>query len=204
MTDLSNSPIGKPIVRREDRRFLTGAGQYTDDVVLPRQTYGVFVRSPHAHARIRSIGDQACRAAPGFVALFTGADLAEAKVGGLPCGWLIHSKDGTPMKEPPHPVLAQGKVRHVGDALALVVAETVLEHRERALGEAADIGGEPGRLLVGQDPAAGVVHQRPLHAQEGVGHHVHRHLVGRVAGLGGEHGGQGVGGASDRLLLASL
>jgi carbon-monoxide dehydrogenase large subunit len=132
MTDLSNSPIGKPIVRREDRRFLTGAGQYTDDVVLPRQTYGVFVRSPHAHARIRSIGDQACRAAPGFVALFTGADLAEAKVGGLPCGWLIHSKDGTPMKEPPHPVLAQGKVRHVGDAVALVVAETVLEAKDAA------------------------------------------------------------------------
>ena len=62
--------------------------------------------------------------APGVVRIFTGADLAEAKVGGLPCGWLIHSKDGSPMKEPPHPVLAQGKVRHVGDQVALVVAET--------------------------------------------------------------------------------
>ncbi len=132
MTDLSNSPIGKSIVRREDQRFITGAGQFTDDVVLPRQTYGVFVRSPHAHARIRSIDDNACRAAPGFVALFTGADLAEAKVGGLPCGWLIHSKDGTPMKEPPHPVLAQGKVRYVGDAVALVVAETLLEAKDAA------------------------------------------------------------------------
>jgi len=132
MTDLSNSPIGKSIVRREDQRFITGAGQFTDDVVLPRQTYGVFVRSPHAHARIRSIDDNACRAAPGFLALFTGADLAEAKVGGLPCGWLIHSKDGTPMKEPPHPVLAQGKVRYVGDAVALVVAETLLEAKDAA------------------------------------------------------------------------
>ena len=69
-----------------------------------------------------------------MLAIFTGADLADAKVGGLPCGWLIHSKDGTPMKEPPHPVLAQGKVRHVGDQVALVVAETLLagEGRRRA------------------------------------------------------------------------
>jgi carbon-monoxide dehydrogenase large subunit len=66
------------------------------------------------------------------LSIFTGADLAEAKVGGLPCGWLIHSKDGSPMKEPPHPVLAQGKVRHVGDQVALVVAETYLQARDAA------------------------------------------------------------------------
>ncbi len=132
MSDLSNSPIGKPLVRREDYRFLTGAGQYTDDVVLPGQTYGVFVRSPHAHARIRAIDTAQALQAPGVVKIFTGADLAEAKVGGLPCGWLIHSKDGSPMKEPPHPVLAQGKVRYVGDAVALVVAETLLQARDAA------------------------------------------------------------------------
>ena len=126
------SPIGQSVRRREDRRFLTGAGQYTDDVVLHGQTYGVFLRSPHAHARIRSIDLAAAKAAPGVVAIFTGADLAEAKVGGLPCGWLIHSKDGTPMKEPPHPVLAQGKVRHVGDQVALVVAETLLQAKDAA------------------------------------------------------------------------
>ena len=74
----------------------------------------------------------AAKAAPGVVAIFTGADLAEAKVGGLPCGWLIHSKDGSPMKEPPHPVLAQGKVRHVGDQVALVVAETLLQAKDAA------------------------------------------------------------------------
>ncbi len=130
MTDLSNSPIGKSIVRREDQRFLTGAGQYTDDVVLPRQTFCYFVRSPHAHARIKSIDATATKASPGFVAVFTGADLAEAKVGGLPCGWLIHSKDGSPMKEPAHPVLAIGKARHVGDAVAMVVAETYLQARD--------------------------------------------------------------------------
>ncbi|HET7866922.1 MAG TPA: xanthine dehydrogenase family protein molybdopterin-binding subunit, partial [Burkholderiaceae bacterium] len=132
MSDLSNSPIGKPLVRREDHRFLTGAGQYTDDVVLPGQTYGVFVRSPHAHARIRAIDTAQALQAPGVVKIFTGADLAEAKVGGLPCGWLIHSKDGSPMKEPPHPVLAQGKVRYVGDAVALVVAESLLQARDAA------------------------------------------------------------------------
>ncbi len=132
MTDMSNSPIGKPLLRREDARFLTGAGQYTDDVVLPGQTYGVFLRSPFAHARIKSIDTSKAAKAAGVVAIFTGADLAEAKVGGLPCGWLIHSKDGSPMKEPPHPVLAQGKVRHVGDQVALVVAETLLQAKDAA------------------------------------------------------------------------
>ena len=118
MTDLSNSPIGKPIARREDARFLTGAGQYTDDVVMQRQTYAVFLRSPHAHARIRGIDTKAAAAAPGVVAIFTGADLKAANVNGLPCGWLIHSKDGSPMREPPHPVIAHDKVRHVGDQVA--------------------------------------------------------------------------------------
>ena len=125
-------PIGKSLRRREDRRFLTGAGRYTDDVTLHGQTYAVFLRSPHAHARIRSIDAGAAKKAPGVVAIFTGADLAEAKVGGLPCGWLIHSKDGTPMKEPAHPVLAQGKVRHVGDQVALVVAESIAEAKDAA------------------------------------------------------------------------
>ncbi|MES2990659.1 MAG: xanthine dehydrogenase family protein molybdopterin-binding subunit [Pseudomonadota bacterium] len=136
MTDLSNppqaalSPIGQSIKRREDARFLTGAGQYTDDVVMHGQTYAAFLRSPHAHARIKSIKLDAAKAAPGVVRIFTGQDLADAKVGGLPCGWLIHSKDGSPMKEPPHPVLAQGKVRHVGDQVAMVVAETLLQAKD--------------------------------------------------------------------------
>jgi aerobic carbon-monoxide dehydrogenase large subunit len=132
MSDLSDSPLGKPLRRREDQRFLTGAGQYTDDVVMHGQTYGVFLRSPHAHARLVKVDTAPALAAPGVVAVFTGADLAEAKVGGLPCGWLIHSKDGSPMKEPPHPVLAQGKVRHVGDPIALVVAETPTQARDAA------------------------------------------------------------------------
>ena len=135
MTDLSHPPvslIGQALQRREDYRFLTGSGQYTDDVVLHGQTYGVFLRSPYAHARIKAIDTSKAAKAPGVVRIFTGADLAEAKVGGLPCGWLIHSKDGSPMKEPPHPVLAQGKVRHVGDQVALVVAESVLQAKDAA------------------------------------------------------------------------
>ena len=134
MTDMSvppmTSPIGQPLRRREDERFLTGVGQYTDDVVMPHQTYAAFLRSPHAHARIKSINVDTAKKALGVVQIFTGADLAEAKVGGLPCGWLIHSKDGSPMKEPAHPVLAQGKVRHVGDQVALVVAETLLQAKD--------------------------------------------------------------------------
>ena len=130
--EVATGPIGQSVKRREDARFLTGAGQYTDDVVLPGQTYGVFLRSPHAHARIKSIKLDQAKAAPGVVMIFTGADLADAKVGGLPCGWLIHSKDGTPMKEPAHPVLAQGKVRHVGDQVALIVAESINQANDAA------------------------------------------------------------------------
>ncbi len=124
--------IGASVKRKEDYRFLTGAGQYTDDIVLPQQTYGIFVRSPHAHARLGNIDIEAARGAPGVVAVFTGADLAAAQVGGLPCGWLIHSTDGSPMREPPHPVLAVGKVRHVGDPVALVIAETAKAAKDAA------------------------------------------------------------------------
>ncbi|MGV2293516.1 xanthine dehydrogenase family protein molybdopterin-binding subunit [Trinickia sp. YCB016] len=124
--------IGSAVKRKEDFRFLTGNGQYTDDVVLPQQTYAVFVRSPHAHARIKSVDTEAAKRAPGVVAVFTGADLAAENVGGLPCGWLIHSIDGSPMHEPPHPVIAHDKVRHVGDQVAIVIAESVKEAKDAA------------------------------------------------------------------------
>ena len=128
-----NAPlIGQSIKRKEDARFLTGAGQYTDDVVLPGQTYACFLRSPHAHARIRSIDTAKARSAPGVVGVFTGEDLAAAKVGGLGCGWLITDVNGQPMKEPPHPSLAQGKVRYVGDHVAIVIAETLHQARDAA------------------------------------------------------------------------
>ncbi len=125
-----NAPlIGARIERKEDYRFLTGAGQYTDDVTLPNQSYAVFVRSPHAHAGIKSVDKAKALKAPGVLAVFTGEDL---KVGGLPCGWLITDVEGQPMKEPPHPSLAQGKVRHVGDQVAVVIAETLDQAQDAA------------------------------------------------------------------------
>ena len=115
--------IGQSVERREDSRFLTGKGQYTDDITLPGQTYAYFLRSPYAHAKIKSLNTDAAAKAPGVLGIFTGEHFKA--VGGLPCGWLINSLDGAPMKEPKHPVLADGKVRYVGDRVALVVAETV-------------------------------------------------------------------------------
>ena len=130
MNDPKAGFIGKSVERKEDLRFLSGNGRFTDDITLPRQSYGAFVRSPHAHARLRAIDVAAAKAAPGVLGVFTGKDMAG--VGGLPCGWLINNIDGTPMKEPKHPVLAEDKVRYVGDHVALVVAETLAEARAAA------------------------------------------------------------------------
>jgi carbon-monoxide dehydrogenase large subunit len=128
-----NAPlIGARITRKEDYRFLTGSGQYTDDVQMPNQAHAAFVRSPHAHARIKSISIAKAKAAPGVVGIFVGQDLADAKVGGLPCGWLITDVNGQPMKEPPHPCLAQGKARHVGDQVAVVIADTLQQAKDAA------------------------------------------------------------------------
>ncbi|HKE39782.1 MAG TPA: xanthine dehydrogenase family protein molybdopterin-binding subunit [Casimicrobiaceae bacterium] len=122
--------IGQPVRRKEDYRFLTGSGQYTDDVNPARHTHAYFLRSPHAHANIRKIDTTKAKAAPGVVAVYIGADLTG--VNGLPCGWLITGTDGQPMKEPPHPVLAQSTVRYVGDGVALVIAETPEQAKDAA------------------------------------------------------------------------
>jgi carbon-monoxide dehydrogenase large subunit len=124
--------IGASVRRKEDYRFVTGSGRYTDDVQVPGQAYACFLRSPHAHARIVSIDKEAAQKAPGVVAILTGDDLAADKVGGVPCGWLITDVNGQAMKEPPHPALAQEKVRYVGDQVALVIAETYLQAKDAA------------------------------------------------------------------------
>src|ERR1700674_4520006 len=129
---VSGSGIGAAVRRKEDYRFLVGGGKYTDDVTMARQTFAYFLRSPHSHAKIVKVDKTAALQAPGVVAIFTGEDLAADKIGGLPCGWLIHNIDGSPMKEPPHPVLAQGKVRHVGDQVAMIVAETYFQAKDAA------------------------------------------------------------------------
>ena len=109
---MTTQGIGASVRRKEDRRFLLGKGNYTDDMTLPNQSYAVFVRSMYAHAKITKIDSAAAKAAPGVIGILTGDDVAADGLGGLPCGWLIKNKDGSNMVEPPHPALAHGKVRH--------------------------------------------------------------------------------------------
>src|SRR6186713_2172778 len=129
---MSATGIGAAVRRKEDLRFITGRGQYTDDVIRPGETRAVFVRSPHAHAKIKNIETSAAKTMPGVIAVLTGAELANDKIGNLICGWMIHSKDGTPMKMAPHPALAVGKVNHQGDAVTVVIAETQVQGRDAA------------------------------------------------------------------------
>jgi carbon-monoxide dehydrogenase large subunit len=129
---MSDQGIGAPVRRKEDFRFITGRGNYTDDINRPRQTYAYLLRSSLAHANIRGIDTGAAVAAPGVVAVYTGQDLAAEGLGGLPCGWGVKNKDGTPMAEPVHPVLAVGRVRHVGDPVAVVIAETATAAKDAA------------------------------------------------------------------------
>src|SRR5271166_3513691 len=142
--------IGTPVRRREDFRFLTGGGTYTDDINRPGQLYAYILRSPHAHARIAGIDAAAAQRASGVVAVYTGKDMAADGVGGLPCGWQIHSKDGSPMAEPPHPVLAVDRVRYVGDPVAVVIAETLAQARDAAELVNVDYVEEPAAI----DPVA--------------------------------------------------
>ena len=127
---MATNYIGQAVKRREDLRFITGAGQYTDDVTLPGQTTAYFIRSPHAHAKIKSIRKDKALKSPGVVAIFTGQDTKA--INGLPCGWLITDVNGQPMKEPKHPILAETKVQHVGDQVAVVIAETLQQAKDAA------------------------------------------------------------------------
>ena len=129
---MTDQGIGAPVRRKEDFRFITGQGRYVDDINRPGQAHAYFLRSPHAHARIKSIDLKDASAAPGVVAIFTGDDIAADKVGGLICGWAIFNKDGSPMRAGAHPALAQGKVRYVGDHVAVVIADTLAQARDAA------------------------------------------------------------------------
>jgi aerobic carbon-monoxide dehydrogenase large subunit len=140
---MPDGTIGTPVRRREDYRFLTGQGTYTDDINRPGQLYAYILRSPHANARLNRVDTSAAKAAPGIVAVFTGADMAAEGIGGLPCGWLVNSKDGSPMKEPPHPVLAVERVRHVGDPVAVVIGGTYQQAKDAAEKIGVDYAVEP-------------------------------------------------------------
>ena len=129
---MGGTGIGAAVRRKEDLRFVRGAGKYTDDMNLEGQAYAYILRSPHAHASIRSIDTSAARASDGVIAVFTAEDMTA--VGGIPCGWQVHSKDGNPMAEPKHPVLAEGKVRHTGDPVAVVIAASRTQARDASEG----------------------------------------------------------------------
>ncbi|HYL33672.1 MAG TPA: xanthine dehydrogenase family protein molybdopterin-binding subunit [Stellaceae bacterium] len=124
--------MGQPVRRSEDRRFITGAGRYTDDIVLPRETVGYVLRSPHAHATIRAIDTSAAQTAPGVLGIFTGADLERDGIGKIPCVVPLKNRDGSRIKMVEHPLLAVGRVRHVGDGVAFVVAETAAAAKDAA------------------------------------------------------------------------
>jgi carbon-monoxide dehydrogenase large subunit len=124
--------IGAAVRRKEDQRFVTGKGHYTDDVNRPGQCHAYFLRSPHAHARIKSVDTKAAAAMPGVLAVLTGAELAADKIGNLICGWMITSKDGSQMKMAPHPAIAHDKANYVGDPVAVVVAETLAQAKDAA------------------------------------------------------------------------
>ncbi|QKV19387.1 xanthine dehydrogenase family protein molybdopterin-binding subunit [Oricola thermophila] len=124
--------IGARVARKEDKRFITGKGRYTDDMVVPGMKHAAFVRSPHAHANIRGIDTSKAEKMPGVIGVLTGDELAADGIGSLICGWMIHSKDGSPMNMGDWRPLAQTKVRYVGDAVAVVVAETRAQARDAA------------------------------------------------------------------------
>jgi carbon-monoxide dehydrogenase large subunit len=124
--------VGAAPLRKEDLRFLTGRGKYVADLKLQNMAFGVFLRSPHAHALVKGIDTASALAAPGVLSVLTGEDVAADNLGSLPCGWGIVGKDGLPMKEPKFPLMAQGKVRFVGDIVAFIVADTLEEAREAA------------------------------------------------------------------------
>ncbi|MFG1395572.1 xanthine dehydrogenase family protein molybdopterin-binding subunit [Roseixanthobacter pseudopolyaromaticivorans] len=167
------TPLGAPVRRKEDRRFITGKGRYTDDLSRPGQAHAYFLRSPYAHALIRGIDTSAAAKMPGVVAILTGQDLAHDGIRGLICGWMIHSKDGSPMKAGHHPALAKDKVRYVGDHIAVVIGETLNAAKDAAaaievdyevLPAAADLGAAraPGAAQIHDDAPGNTVFEWEL------------------------------------------
>ncbi|MBA1146601.1 xanthine dehydrogenase family protein molybdopterin-binding subunit [Ectothiorhodospiraceae bacterium WFHF3C12] len=127
---MSKFGVGQPARRSEDQRFLTGQGRYLADIKRPGELYGYVVRSPHAHADIGGIDCTEARQAPGVQAVYTVEDLRQAGIGDIPCMADAPSPDGTPAVKPPRPALADGRVRHVGDPVAFVVADTPARARD--------------------------------------------------------------------------
>jgi carbon-monoxide dehydrogenase large subunit len=151
--------IGAAVRRKEDQRFIIGKGHYTDDVSRPGQAYAYFIRSPHAHAKIRNIDSKTAAGMPGVLALLTGRELAGDKIGNLICGWMIHSKDGSPMKMAPHPALAADKACHVGDPVAVVVAESLAQAKDAAEKVVVDYEALPAVVDPAQAKSGAQIHE---------------------------------------------
>ena len=126
---MSETGIGARVKRKEDKRFTTGKGRYTDDLRMQNQAYAAFVRSPHAHATVKSIETGAAETMDGVVAVLTGAQLTADGIGNLICGWAVPSKDGSPMNMGAWSALATDKVRYVGDAVVVVIADSAAKAR---------------------------------------------------------------------------
>jgi len=124
--------MAQPVRRVEDPRLLLGQGRYTDDIAAPGALYGYVLRSPHAAAKILSIDTTAAQSAPGIIAIYTGADLEADGIGPNPCPVALKNRDGTPRASVPRPILAQGEVRHAGDPVAFIVAQTLAAARDAA------------------------------------------------------------------------
>jgi carbon-monoxide dehydrogenase large subunit len=124
--------VGQAVRRKEDNRLLTGGGRYLDDVTVEGQSYAYFVRSPHAHAKVNGIDSADAAASAGVIGVFTAKDVEVDSLGGIPCLAVLTSRDGSKMAQPPHNLLASDKVRTVGDAVAVVVAETAKQAKDAA------------------------------------------------------------------------
>lgn len=129
---MSDTGIGASVKRKEDVRFITGKGRYTDDINQPGQTYAVFLRSPYARAKIGGIDISGAMDVDGVIAVLTGADMAADGLGDIPCGWLVKQKDGSDMVSAPHPPLAHTVVNYVGEPYGIVIAETLAAARQAA------------------------------------------------------------------------
>ena len=154
--------MGQPLKRREDIRFLRGTGRYVDDIALPGETWCAFVRSPHAHAAINGIDTGTAAAMPGVLRVLTHADWAAAGLGELTVIHPMPFGDGRPMNEAPRPAFASDKVRHVGDVVAAVVAETRNEAEDAAEAIVIDYTILPAVTDIAQalDADAPVIHNR--------------------------------------------
>src|ERR1700761_1176388 len=124
--------VGQPVRRKEDDTLVRGKGKYTDDFQLPQQVYAWIVRSSHAHGTIRGIDTSAAKAMPGVLGVWTGADLVAAGYGPFTCALPLKSRDGTPLHQTNRTALMTDKVRYVGDPVAFVVAETLVQARDAA------------------------------------------------------------------------